>query len=526
MDRLKTTHTLQKLTTKLDGCSNAVKGIPCTLFCFSKSLSHGLSNMKFLPILSNTWLLLLCTHAAYSFTIPHENFIHSSTSLFSSTDESLQCLKHFHEGSWRGQARSFTITPDLAAGVIQRKKTPEYKLSLEFDNKAGSVFETIEFNDDTGDQRTFGRIVPIAKSNLDIDSVDASYSMDSSQSDYCSIFSGTSQYAHFVVEHCIATSNQDRARCLAFYGTDQQLLRVVVAEEHRLGEYKDPQNQPPSEPFTAQDFVEMGAEAEVAKRIATKMKENNGPSPSKVIDAEIVQSEVQGELEDIVTANVTTKLPHPISLFDLSLGIWLGDVIIRSRESATALNSWSSGVQKIACRWMWNYEDEIRLVQYQGKSIGHPVDDKMVQDLGGSVVLDESFSKTITDKMACIDWDEDNVGFLVDSYSIQLPRYVDFGSAKRRRHPFYTEFCAYQAEHALGKDPVEPRNPMDVISSAVKEDELPKLICSKIQRLYDSKGGLKQACTAFLTFKRFGTDGVGSGDTTLKEVESWARNSQ
>lgn len=42
-----------------------------------------------------------------------------------------------------------------------------------------------------------------------------------------------------------------------------------------------------------------------------------------------------------------------------------------------------------------------------------------------------------------------------------------------------------------------------------QEDELSKLpdvVCSKMSRVYNYEGYLKQGCTSFFTFKRFGTD--------------------
>jgi len=64
----------------------------------------------------------------------------------------------------------------------------------------------------------------------------------------------------------------------------------------------------------------------------------------------------------------------------------------------------------------------------------------------------------------------------------------------RQIRPFYTEFCVFQ-----GTAPDEEEN-------GGGDLPLPDLVCSKISRVYNYEGNLKQGCTSFFTFKRFGTD--------------------
>lgn len=41
--------------------------------------------------------------------------------------EVLRSLVEFHHGTWEGQATSFSVTADVAAGIVQRKVSPPYK---------------------------------------------------------------------------------------------------------------------------------------------------------------------------------------------------------------------------------------------------------------------------------------------------------------------------------------------------------------------------------------------------------------
>ena len=55
--------------------------------------------------------------------------------------------------------------------------------------------------------------------------------------------------------------------------------------------------------------------------------------------------------------------------------------------------------------------------------------------------------------------------------------------------PFYTEFCVYQST-----------------GIEAKKEVLPDLYCSKIARLYNYEGKLKQGCSSFYTLNRYLSD--------------------
>ena len=67
--------------------------------------------------------------------------------------------------------------------------------------------------------------------------------------------------------------------------------------------------------------------------------------------------------------------------------------------------------------------------------------------------------------------------------------------------PFYTEFCVYQST-----DKEESGNNGDDTKDSNGDDEadveLPELCCSKIARVYNFEGKLKQGCTSFYTLRR------------------------
>jgi hypothetical protein len=67
---------------------------------------------------------------------------------------------------------------------------------------------------------------------------------------------------------------------------------------------------------------------------------------------------------------------------------------------------------------------------------------------------------------------------------------------KRQVRPFTTEFTVFQSAPKRS-------NAEDVSND---EPDLKDIICSKVSRVYNYEGRLKQGCTSFFTFKRFGTE--------------------
>ena len=519
----------------------------------------------------------------------------------------IRSLADYHEGEWKGRARSFTITPDVAAGVVQRKLSPEYTVAVKLTTPSASIdpstktatpptagtislSETVSWGDNFSH-----RSIPLFTSSgvssssastsastssvvgdLDVDDVDASYSLDLTQpTDFPSVLSGLSgksgshtKRLKFVVEHCIAAGENRRCRCFAIYGEDESLLRVVISNETRVKKAGDDDASlddgkiggKTNDMLTISDIIEMENDVDrLVDKIAAKM--DPASSPENKGDA---SEDSNGDIDDGSSYSVPTEAsrldmigksvagsknaetaqdlsPYDISLLEITNGVWLGDMVIRespnvaaspttggpgkgfgqksassssappssaSDESTRSLAEWDAGVQKVAWRWMWNFEEEIRQVVDAGKSLGSSMDDFMKKSLPGNVCVDESFSrrKPKDERMVYIDWGQDSVGFLLGSFFVRLPRYVNFDpSATTSRavavlKPFYTEFGIFQNG--------SPQNGVnsDGVVDVGEKSNAGEIFCSKIGRLYNFEGRLKQGCTSFYTFNRFDVD--------------------
>ena len=136
---------------------------------------------------------------------------------------------------------------------------------------------------------------------------------------------------------------------------------------------------------------------------------------------------------------------HPMSLLELSSGVWLGDSIVRDCKNVAAspydsgsgfssarttaseerrdFANWDMGVQKNAWRWIWKLGDSIRQEDEVGKAMGSPMATELAQSLSGIVCINESLSRRIPrdERMVYIDWDNGAyVGFILGSVSIQV----------------------------------------------------------------------------------------------------------
>ena len=458
------------------------------------------------------------------------------------TLEALQSLAEFHDGAWTGQCKSFAVTADVAAGIVQRVDSPVYstftKLGLDVKSRDFSLQETWQWNDcsssdeqeeEAAATKVSSRTVSLQSSNVDVDAVDASYSLDQTLPALPSALIGTTKLAQFGIEHCLAVSDDCRARCWALYGVDGSLMRVVTSREVRDKPKQEAQQSASEEMsgFTAADLLEMQSDVD---RLVDKIT-GNASSDKPLTPEERLQKLNQrtsgGDNNNSQGGDAIDLTLHPASLLEMSAGVWLGDVVIRdhpqiattreergqgfgkdnsnnsssnNNKAATSTNGrfgeWSVGVQKIAWRWMWNFGQEIRQVNDVGKAMGAELVPSLAASLAGNVCVNEGLSRRIPkdERMVYLDWNAGNdVGFLVGPFSIQVPRYLTFD---RRGRPFGTEFAVFQSA------------PADEEEGQPDDDEsvagLPKLVCSKSTRVYNFEGLLKQGCTSFFSFKRFG----------------------
>lgn len=281
--------------------------------------------------------------------------------------EAIRSLADFHHGEWQGTANSFSVTADVAAGVVQRKVSSAYNVSVKLGMDAGRQFsltETISWDD-----RIALRSLPLRGCNLDVDSVDASYSLDSTLPDFPTGLSGTDKPYQWIIEHCIAAGEDRRARCFAMYGIDQSLTRVVVCNEERLNENgtkvgtgRQAIGLPPStrpdinSMFTANDLIEMQNDVDrLVDRIVANIDQpisrslpaievgqgqddNNEASLSTNSES---SSDTLSRLDQMGASSSSTDgaqkySQHDMSLLELSSGIWLGDAIVRDTPNFAA----------------------------------------------------------------------------------------------------------------------------------------------------------------------------------------------
>ena len=103
----------------------------------------------------------------------------------------LQALREYHVGDWTGHATSFTVSPDIAAGILRRKTSPPYTLSVQVTDPTApskiAFTETLTWTEEDGEgESSYARSIPLftSQSTMDVDDADASYSFDRAQHDH------------------------------------------------------------------------------------------------------------------------------------------------------------------------------------------------------------------------------------------------------------------------------------------------------------------------------------------------------
>jgi hypothetical protein len=123
-------------------------------------------------------------------------------------EEAVQSLANFHVGSWRGTAQSFGVSADVAAGILMRRKSLPYTVDVTLTSKNAWQEKMEWMPSPTSDTVLIPepsvRSINFAASNMDVDAVDASYSLDVTLPDISSTLVGSDQLQQFLVEHCIA----------------------------------------------------------------------------------------------------------------------------------------------------------------------------------------------------------------------------------------------------------------------------------------------------------------------------------
>eukprot|EP00560_Eucampia_antarctica_P002155 CAMPEP_0197840472 /NCGR_PEP_ID=MMETSP1437-20131217/45629_1 /TAXON_ID=49252 ORGANISM="Eucampia antarctica, Strain CCMP1452" /NCGR_SAMPLE_ID=MMETSP1437 /ASSEMBLY_ACC=CAM_ASM_001096 /LENGTH=644 /DNA_ID=CAMNT_0043450095 /DNA_START=30 /DNA_END=1965 /DNA_ORIENTATION=- len=587
------------------------------------------NNQHFGIIKSSSSKLFSSSSSSSPSSLPNEDDLKRQKS------EAVVSLSDYHDGTWQcvNGATSFSISSDVAAGIIRKSKSMPYQTSVNVRlssanlkmaetfswQKSSSNNNNYNNNDDNnGDDDSWTaltRSVPLG-SSIDIDSVDASYSVDQALMDLPHAISGTDALIKFGIEHVLAVQDDQRVRSFCLYGMDDRLVRVVIANEIRKTTTTVEKVEPPLIKLVQDQDEEMSNSIEQlfsntksTKQPLTQMQQlqdkiaannNNiinrddqqtamerytitmfglslGPwlGDSVIRDRSLYSSNDNNNnnnsngnsngRKDLEADNIinrddqqTAMERYTITMFGLSLGPWLGDSVIRdrslyssndnnnnsnsngngkkgfgsSKESSqrkqdqpkqdaaqTSLSSsmdgfaeWTIGVQKVAMQYKWDFGDTVRHVWESGRSMGVAACLTLPKSSMGT--LNEKFmSKRIQpeeDRMLYIDYDMGAyAGFTLGSVYLKVPTFLFFSqmNAEKLVHPFVTQFAVFQKSG----DGADPASLTSAITPNDKDNPSCEIICSKMMRVYDNNGQLKQGITSFLTLQQ---DTVPEAETT------------
>ena len=457
-------------------------------------------------------------HVAKSSKLYQTPSLPSFEELQKQKSDALRSISEYHDGVWINDEGAISF--DSSGGSKMRsspfKTSSSTRLGLSADaGEALKMVETVEW----GEGMIFGRSSVLG--NLaDVDSVDGSYSLHSiiereSGDDVVDTVSSCALPQSIsgidpcristVIESCLIATETERVRCFMLYGKsamsistsndgdedsmeEQRLLRIVISHERKETDGND-------------DF----------KSIIDDAVGNAENRMDKLASA--MSGEDLGE-----------NIKHPINMMSLSMGPWLGDIVIRDKSFNSLLpkskkdgapkkgfgtakkqtppkrmghesgfGEWVLGVQKVAMTFKYDFDCNCRQVFDYGKSIGVYVEGFPQQSTG--VIYDEGMSRRIKpeDRSMYIDFDNGAYcGFSYGSVFIKAPRFLTSqrqGSAL----PMLTEFAIFQKP--------EPESGEELDESKVDD-----ICCSRISRLYNDDGSLKQGCTSFFVLKPMVTE--------------------
>lgn len=380
------------------------------------------------------------------------------------SSEEYVALTGFHRGRWMGKARSFTVVPDVAAGVVDRKAACNYEVSVHLDEtKTINGLEQCMTEIYFWDEQSATRTLSFNYCNMDVDSEDASYSLDSVKPEFPTSLFGMDRQdsCRFLIEHCLAIANDARMKCFVLYDENLSLQRFVICEE------------------TRQRFPSL--------------------LPGK--------------------SSTTTREPIPLtprqmSISDIATGIWRGDAFVRDntigRNSASeaktdSFANWVVGVQKV--EWEWNEDNDygIQQVTTPGRALGATLDKNIYAGRPlGQVCVDESSSSWIPkeDRMIYLDLMDDMVAILAGPVAIQVPRHLPFSRSSMSKEAaamasfalkklYCTEFSVF-----FGTEDKSKRVQTGPDAHNTKESQT-LFSCSRLLRVYGSQGDLRQGCSSF-----------------------------
>ena len=430
--------------------------------------------------------------------------------------EALKSLSEFHDGLWL--CENGAISSDVSGGSIMRsppfQTSTSMRLGLSADyGEALKLAENISWEkkgsrDDNG-LTLFGRSCTLG-GLADVDSADASYSLHSftaqGGSASCALpesISGVDPArVSSVIESCLVATETERVRCFMIYGKNTMSMNNIDVDS----------NNDDDDAFEEQRLLRVV--------ISHERKEKKDDGLSDFIQETLPSSDNQlNQLTSAMSEDLGQNVKYPISMMSLSMGPWLGDSIVRDKSFNSLLpksetdngmpkgfgappksqtpakrvnhdsgfGEWVMGIQKVAMAFKYDYDCNCRQVFEHGKSMGVYVDGWPRQSAG--IIYDDRMSRRIKadDRSMYIDFDNGAYcGFTFGPVFVKASRLLTSqrqGSAL----PMLTEFALFQKPEADGDE--------------WESDGYNNICCSRITRLYNDDGSLKQGCTSFFILK-------------------------
>lgn len=376
--------------------------------------------------------------------------------------ETAQSLSDFNNGEWMGKAYGFQIKSanDVTSKISKQLLLEKYYVSVSITEALSlrESYSTYE-NDEEEYGEIVGRTVDLQnmENNVDIDSVDGSYSLDFNEDENDQILPFlqiTEKDIKLGIEHSFAVTDQERIRLFAFYGTDDELVQIVLLEEEKLkGNTLSIPSKSSSE--KKEDMVDL-----MTLDIDNFLSNINvQQSSNDIIDTpkESTSKKSDTRMQELIEAvnknnNELTTFPskdneegdeefvidrHPVTLFSLCSGVWLGDVVVRDHpkqkhnSSSSSINKkkgfggsntgkpspksqkndgskfaeWNTGVQKIALTYRWDYMKNLKSRIDMGRSMGVMTSTKMPLIQSGTLTQNYmARGKNPEERLSVIDW--------------------------------------------------------------------------------------------------------------------------
>jgi hypothetical protein len=309
-------------------------------------------------------------------------------------------------------AITYSVPIDPAAGIKVGRISKPYRCSVKIDmgelsmNKRSAqqkglrLVESIQFVDNVKEQQSLSAALPFVRSiplgaDVDVDSVDGSYSLDSviSPDDAAplpllppSLLKGIDPNAvQFLVEHTLAVSDVQRCRCMLLYGSiddandsdettmddddyailaartaaenakrkrdtvkvddrSYRLIGLILAEETKVMPTTSTTTTSTTSTRKSLSKSEQGSEREEASPLDFLEINQNGEEEDKMDRlVKSIENHNKNVIEQGLGEQTTAEMQlHNVGMFGLTSGVWLGDSFIREAIAPSKVKQSSS----------------------------------------------------------------------------------------------------------------------------------------------------------------------------------------